>query len=68
MGDATERDDVAALVAGADVVVSCLGNVAGGPRIMDKAAATILAQLRPSLGRRAACSSAASGAEAPRSS
>ena len=42
VGDATRLDDVTALVAGTDVVVSCLGNV-GDLLIMDKAAETILA-------------------------
>jgi uncharacterized protein YbjT (DUF2867 family) len=41
-GDATRAEDVARVVAGADVVVSCLGN-AGKLRVMDIAATHILA-------------------------
>ncbi len=42
VGDATLAEDVARVVAGADVVVSCLGN-AGKLRVMDVAASHILA-------------------------
>lgn len=42
VGDATNPEDVAAVVGGADAVVSCLGNV-GEHRIMEKAFSNILA-------------------------
>lgn len=41
-GDATNTDDVANLIEGADVVVSCLGNPAKGVHIMTAAANNVL--------------------------
>lgn len=41
-GDATNPDDIATLIDGADVVVSCLGNPAKGVHIMTAAANTVL--------------------------